>query len=319
MNYPSFVVFLVLVYKCYSKCVMYEACANLSPLYAGQSPFESKWQNCRYDGEPQPVQNGHALDMFKKLCPDLYNGDEKQALCCSANQIRILTKSISEAEALIGSCPSCYFNFRNFWCQITCHPDQHRFVQPTEYTLLEVNNFTHLFNEYEKMKNQPLDYENYDYDNHETSEKKTQKKGLIVSEINVYMNREYLKGLIDSCVDIKLYGSEVLQGFCGVPGKQCTPEIFGHHMGQVIKQNPFKMNFILNQTDEKTLQISRTTIRDSESKKEETIDFLIKPIMPKFFMCNESFQFGELDYGSKCSCKVRHFFKIGYIVFSLII
>lgn len=321
MNYPSFVVFLVLVYKCHSKCVMYEACANLSPLYAGQSPFESKWQNCRYDGEPLPVQGGHAMDLFKKLCPDLYNGDDRQALCCSANQIRILTKSISEAEALIGSCPACYFNFRNFWCQITCHPDQHRFVQATEYQYLELNNFTHLFAEYEKIKSQTLDYENYDYDNEEENgpvAPKQRQKVSIVSTINVYMNREYLTGLIDSCVDIKLYGSDVLQGFCGVPGKQCTPEIFGYHMGHVIKQNPFKMNFILNQTDEKMLPIIRSTTDNTGVTKQETVDFLIKPIMPKFFMCNESFKFGDLDYGSKCSCKVRNFFLIWSIIFGLI-
>lgn len=309
MKYPIFVVLIVLIYKCQSKCVMYDACANLSPLYKGQNPFESRWQNCEYEGEPRPVDNHHVFDMYKKLCPSLYNGDEKQALCCSANQIRILVKSISEAEAIIGSCPSCYFNFRNFWCQLTCHPDQHRFVQPIEYQKLETNNFTHLLHEYERDK-QDYDQgiENYDYENEEenSEDKPNKKKAYVVSKINVYMNREFFVGLIDSCKDLKLYGSDALQGFCGVPAKQCTPEQYGYNMGLVVTQNPFKMNFILNQTEEKMLPIHRTRIdHDENTKIEDTVDFLIKPVMPKYFMCNQSFQFGDLDYGSKCSCKVR--------------
>ncbi|RMZ99210.1 niemann-pick c1, partial [Brachionus plicatilis] len=300
MNYPSFVVLIVLIYKCQSKCVMYDACANLSPLYKGQSPFKAKWQNCEYSGEPQPVHNQHVMRMFKKLCPSLYNGDDNQALCCSANQIRILTKSISEAEAIIGSCPSCYFNFRNFWCQITCHPDQHRFVQPIEYQLAETNNFSHVLHEYEKAK-QITDFYD-DFEEYEQEETESKHMGYVVSKINVYMNREYLGRLIESCRDVKLYGSDALQGFCGVPAHMCTPEQYAHHMGLEVEQNPFKMNFILNQTEQKTLSIHRTRI-EQQQQKEDTVDALIQPVMPQYFMCNQSFQFGDLDYGSRCSCK----------------
>jgi hypothetical protein len=33
----------------------------------------------------------------------------------------------------------------------------------------------------------------------------------------------------------------------------------------------------------------------------------IAPIKPVYHMCNESYKYGDLEYGAKCSCKVIEF------------
>lgn len=286
---------------------MREPCTNLNYLSNTDDPFVSKWQNCEYDGEPQEINDPEMVDEFKKLCPSMYNGDDRQRVCCSANQIRILKKSIQEAEKIIGTCPSCYFNFRNFWCQITCNPEQDKFVIPVETYRREFRNFTEQLNRHliEKQKvNSEDDEEAHDEETNEHDEKNKIMYN-VVSTINVYMQREFLENLISSCHDIKLYSSDALQGFCGVPSKQCTPEQYTYHMGLVVDQNPFKVHFIINQTDEKVVPIKQLRLDENNNIiKAETNDFHTRPILPKYFKCNESFQFGDLDYGSKCSCKV---------------
>lgn len=60
------------------------------------------------------------------------------------------------------------------------------------------------------------------------------------------------------------------------------------------------INFRLR--DEKTL---RHTQLDPITKKEITYD--VKTVKPHFHACNESFQYGSLEYGAKCSCRVSLF------------
>lgn len=35
---------------------------------------------------------------------------------------------MSQAEALLSSCPACWNNFANLWCTISCSPDQSLFA-----------------------------------------------------------------------------------------------------------------------------------------------------------------------------------------------
>ncbi|CAF1006470.1 unnamed protein product [Brachionus calyciflorus] len=311
MKYLLFILIITLfvnIEKSHLKCVMYDACTNLEKLSPTGDPLSSRWQNCEYNGEARPIENQEVMDMFKQLCPSLYNGNDKMPLCCSANQIRILRKSIKEAESVIGTCPSCYFNFRNFWCQITCHPEQDKFVVPTIYKLSEYRNFTEQLKMHESAKNQ-VEEDHEELEHHEEeeelkeTEQKPKEKKYTISRMNIYIQREFVSELIESCHDVKLYGSDALQGFCGVPSKQCTPEIYVNHMGLVVTQNPFKVDFYINKTHEEIIPIRQIREVMVDVVKEETHDFTIQPILPKYYKCNESFQFGDLDFGAKCSCK----------------
>jgi hypothetical protein len=138
------------------RCVMYEACSP-NPTKPGQpvhmnhvrsdDPFQYKWTNCRVDHAPVPLRDSRALDDFRRMCSPLYsqllnarrrtknkstsgtkrseNDDDnfdlnEMGVCCSANQIEILKRDLATAEAIVGSCPACFANFRAMWCHMTC-------------------------------------------------------------------------------------------------------------------------------------------------------------------------------------------------------
>lgn len=110
--------------------------------------------------------------------------------------------------------------------------------------------------------------------------------------------------------DLKIYGSDSLQSLCGVPSKSCTSDLFGDYIGLKVKERPFDLYFklvsLLNNTNVEFIHsITQTTVDDDKIESRATNDFLIKPVSPRYHRCNESYQYGDLDYGAKCSCKVN--------------
>jgi len=61
-------------------------------------------------------------------CPELADGP----VCCDRSQYEQLELSMAKAANIFGRCPSCYHNFRKFWCQFTCSPDQSMFLTVTD-------------------------------------------------------------------------------------------------------------------------------------------------------------------------------------------
>lgn len=105
---------------------------------------------------------------------------------------------------------------------------------------------------------------------------------------------------------MKFYGSDALHGFCGVASKYCTPEQFGYHIGLKVSQRPFNIYFkVVNDTHTRAVTATQT-YRDQTGEiiTEQRNVFDMKPVAPQSHRCNESYQYGDLDYGSKCSCKV---------------
>ena len=108
-----------------------------------------KWYNCLYENEPLPLENEQGVADFKRLCAPMYK-DDKQPLCCNSEQLTILKKSLLSAEAVIGSCASCYLNFRMLWCQMTCSPNQSDFVFAKKIEEKIHINFTDAYNAHVK-------------------------------------------------------------------------------------------------------------------------------------------------------------------------
>jgi hypothetical protein len=140
---------------------MREPCAVSKELSEFDDPLEAKWYNCKYDDEPRALDDKNAVDLFKKLCSPMYK-DDNMKLCCSPNQLIILKKDIAAAEAVIGSCSSCFLNFRIFWCHMACDPNQAEFIIPIEYQHLDLKNLTQSIDNYEKSK--------HNHDNNEEEE-----------------------------------------------------------------------------------------------------------------------------------------------------
>jgi Niemann-Pick C1 protein len=51
--------------------------------------------------------------------------------CCTQGQLDVLSSSLAQAEALTATCPACHNNFRHFFCQLSCSPDQSLFMEVT--------------------------------------------------------------------------------------------------------------------------------------------------------------------------------------------
>lgn len=52
-------------------------------------------------------------------------------VCCTIDQVKALNDQLSQAAPLIASCPACINNFRSFYCDFTCSPDQAQFLKVT--------------------------------------------------------------------------------------------------------------------------------------------------------------------------------------------
>jgi Niemann-Pick C1 protein len=50
------------------------------------------------------------------------------SVCCTKDQVETLGERMQQAAPLIASCPACINNFRSFYCDFTCSPDQSTFL-----------------------------------------------------------------------------------------------------------------------------------------------------------------------------------------------
>jgi len=50
------------------------------------------------------------------------------SVCCTKDQLETLRDKTQQAAPLIASCPACHNNFRTFYCDFTCSPDQSTFL-----------------------------------------------------------------------------------------------------------------------------------------------------------------------------------------------
>ena len=111
-------------------CVWYGVC--------GQDPDASgshRLLNCRYDGPAKEASDEDAA-VLRETCPHLADELERRggpvSLCCDSRQLSDLKRAFALPESLMGRCPACLANFRKNFCDLTCRPDQSRFVNVTK-------------------------------------------------------------------------------------------------------------------------------------------------------------------------------------------
>ncbi|CAO4370165.1 unnamed protein product [Caenorhabditis nigoni] len=121
---------LLLVYfvPCHSKCVMTEC----------DGETDSSHPPCKTNASSfQPItvtrsKNPKYIARLEKYCSHLLQEENKAQVCCTQLQLEGMTKRLSYATGILGSCPSCFDNFAKLWCQFTCSPDQSRFMKVLE-------------------------------------------------------------------------------------------------------------------------------------------------------------------------------------------
>ena len=119
----------------YSDCLFQSQCGTQ------QSAVQIVPVPCIYNG-PAKVMNttgfGESLEgfydfkpEFQSLCPDV---DLSKPVCCSRPQAEGMIEQMSTPRGFLGRCPSCFRNFMQLVCTMTCSPDQVRSLN-----ILELN------------------------------------------------------------------------------------------------------------------------------------------------------------------------------------
>ncbi|CAJ0934978.1 unnamed protein product, partial [Mesorhabditis belari] len=158
------------------------------------------------------------------LCPHLFSANHSTNVCCSPTQIDVLISQMSMATQILKRCDSCVDNFLKLWCDFTCHPDQHNFMQVTK-----ANTSAETKKEY-------------------------------VDTVTYNLSTTFGNGLFDSCKNVQFMQSRALDLMCGGGGGECTLKKWLGFMGTQDHSNriPFNINFnvIENSTN---LPTTRTT------------------------------------------------------------
>ena len=111
--------------------------------------------------------------------------------------------------------------------------------------------------------------------------------------------------------DIKLYCEDAIMSICGVKAIYCTPSKMMEYLGLVVPEKPFDIYAIITNLTEYNTDLEFDLNGSIQNK-----NYLIKPANPKYHRCNETYKYGDLDYGAKCGCKVRFF--VNFLVFLIL-
>uniref|UniRef100_A0A6G1S848 Niemann-Pick C1 protein n=1 Tax=Aceria tosichella TaxID=561515 RepID=A0A6G1S848_9ACAR len=174
---------------------------------------------CRYDGPPKRIDDKALLAKFDELCPSLdVLKNQDKGLCCSADQIEDYLKQVVRVREFIGSCPSCYINFSELFCSLTCSPNQASFAQVTKSTPYDGDADTTTTTT-QTSTTSPKNSNSTDQTSQPTFKNKSLER---VDEISYKIPTKFVNGLFDSCKNVIWTGAQApaLSFICG---EDCTP------------------------------------------------------------------------------------------------
>ena len=114
-------------YDSQGHCVWYDVCGkDPNPPNA----YNAHCLNCAYDG-PAKQLAPEFEKILDEACPHIRKdlGDDLR-LCCSPAQLNDLLNNFNMAKVFLERCPTCFYNFRKNFCDMTCRPDQSLFLKP---------------------------------------------------------------------------------------------------------------------------------------------------------------------------------------------
>ncbi|XP_050549780.1 NPC intracellular cholesterol transporter 1 isoform X2 [Spodoptera frugiperda] len=177
-------------------CIWYGVCSS--------DPY--KPTNCAYNGTAKPIPST-AMTIMQKYCPSIAAGGVS---CCSDEQMDNLASKIMPAENLLQRCPSCFENFVQHICGMTCSPNQSDFLYPSEVVPF---NATH----------------------------------QRITTITYDLSAKYMNTTFESCLQVQAPSTNqlALDLMCGEYGAEyCTPERWFKFMGDVANFAPFQINYV---------------------------------------------------------------------------
>ncbi|OCF62140.1 niemann-Pick C1 protein [Kwoniella mangroviensis CBS 10435] len=177
-------------------CAMRGSCGRTS-IFGADLP-------CPDDGNA--TEPGEKLrDLMASVCGPSYTVPD--SVCCTYDQVATLSDRLQQAAPLIASCPACINNFRSFYCDFTCSPDQSNFLSIT------------------------------------STQRTTEGKDA-VKEIDYEVSTEFKQGFYSSCKDVQFGATN---GFAMdlIGGGAKNASSFLKYMGDVRPGlgSPFQINF----------------------------------------------------------------------------
>ncbi|XP_072021310.1 NPC intracellular cholesterol transporter 1-like [Amphiura filiformis] len=192
-------------------CIWYGQCGH-------DDSNPPKPQNCLYNGPAKQLIDPEGLKILEDHCPWLVGGANGTYTCCDTNQLKTFANQTGQANQLLSRCPSCYRNFLENYCEMTCDPGNSQFVNATKIAKDDDTNTTK------------------------------------ITEIKYYLTKQFAEGMYNSCKDVQFpsSNSKVMSLFCGAYGADhCSAERWLGFMGDKANgQTPFQIDFtIVNKTN----------------------------------------------------------------------
>ncbi len=93
--------------------------------------------NCADSGPARPAVAIETLELLDRACPHMAQQLREESgevrLCCDDEQLRAMVDNFAMfPDKLLGRCPTCLYNFKKNFCDLTCRPDQSTFVNATK-------------------------------------------------------------------------------------------------------------------------------------------------------------------------------------------
>ncbi|KAI8549308.1 hypothetical protein RHMOL_Rhmol06G0015500 [Rhododendron molle] len=105
-------------------CAMYDICGARS---------DGKVLNCPY-GSPSVKPDDLLSSKIQSLCPTITGN-----ICCTETQFDTLRSQVQQAVPFLVGCPACLRNFLNFFCELSCSPNQSLFINVTSVSKVNGN------------------------------------------------------------------------------------------------------------------------------------------------------------------------------------
>ncbi|KOX74661.1 Niemann-Pick C1 protein [Melipona quadrifasciata] len=168
-------------------------------------------RTCVSNDPPKPINNATAERLLHEKCPQYFQNidSSEPELCCDPDNIQTLVTQLSMAETIFGRCPTCIKNAYKLLCDLSCSPEQSKFLK--------------------------------------TNENSEGKK--YVTEIEVYVAEEYMNETYNSCKNVvyPASGNLAMDLACGVHGaSRCTPKLWYEYQGDPDMNDFISFRMIYN-------------------------------------------------------------------------
>ncbi|XP_043263992.1 NPC intracellular cholesterol transporter 1 homolog 1b-like [Colletes gigas] len=169
---------------------------------------------CVSNDPPRRINNRTIALLLRDICPQYFIDTESPKLCCDSNNIKTLLGQTNMIDGIFGRCPTCIKNAYKLICDLSCSPEQSRFLQ---------------------LKDVGINSEGKEY----------------VKAVEVHIAEEYMNTTFDSCKNIvhPASGNLAMDLACGIHGASwCTATKWYEYQGDVTANDfiTFNMRFISN-------------------------------------------------------------------------